>query len=90
VANLSGKVPDYKTEVVPAFYKIFDTYYSRDTSGPYLLGDRVTYVDFAVFQALDNDTAVGAEPASVPESLKALRKAISERPNVKAYIAARS
>lgn len=81
-------MPDYKTEVVPNIYAIWDNFYSRN-AGPYLLGKEVTYVDFAVFQALDNDQAVGALPASVPETLKALQKAISERPNVKEYIASR-
>ncbi|OCT44697.1 Glutathione S-transferase P 10 [Cladophialophora carrionii] len=89
VANLSGKAPNYKSETVPYFYSIWDKLYSRN-AGPYLLGNQVTYVDFAVFQALDNDEAVGAAPASVPETLKALRKAVSERPNIKEYIAARA
>ncbi|KIW12687.1 hypothetical protein PV08_09965 [Exophiala spinifera] len=88
VANLSGNVPNYKTRVVPEFYRIFDSYYSK-TDGPYLLGNTVSYVDFAVFQVLDNDAAVGAEPEHVPATLIALKKAVSERPNIKEYISAR-
>jgi glutathione S-transferase len=61
VANLSGGAPNYKSETVPYFYSIWDDLYSRN-SGPYLLGNEVTYADFAVFQALDNDEAVGAAP----------------------------
>ena len=50
--------------MVPDFYNIFDTLYSRN-KGPYLLGKEITYVDFAVFQALDNDAAVGATPVRI-------------------------
>jgi len=89
VANLSGEARNYASETVPYFHSIWDNLYSRHT-GPYLLGNQVTYVDFAIFQALDNDEAVGTLPASIPESLKTLRQAISQRPNVKEYIAART
>ena len=61
MANLSGEARNYKDETVPYFYSIWDNLYSRN-AGPYLLGDQVTYVDFAVFQALDNDEAVGTAP----------------------------
>lgn len=55
------KSADYKTITVPRFYSAFADYYAR-SGGPYLLGDVITYADFAVFQALDNDAAVGAAP----------------------------
>ncbi|KAJ9613246.1 hypothetical protein H2200_003188 [Cladophialophora chaetospira] len=89
VANLSGEARNYKSETVPYFNSIWDNLYSRN-DGPYLLGDQVTYADFAVFQALDNDEAVGTSPASIPKTLKALRQAISNRPNIKDYIASRT
>jgi len=89
VANLTENSPDYKKTTVPYFYEIWDNFYSRN-AGPYLLGNEITYVDFAVFQALDNDEAVGSAPDSTPDSLKALRQAVSQRPNIKEYIASRS
>ena len=61
VANLSANSPDYKSTTVSGFYSIWDKLYSQN-GGPYVLGDQVTYADFAVFQALDNDEAVGAAP----------------------------
>ncbi|KIW82037.1 hypothetical protein Z517_05064 [Fonsecaea pedrosoi CBS 271.37] len=89
VTNLSENKPEYKTTTVPLYYGIWDKFYSQHP-GPYLLGNTVTYADFAIFQALDNDEVLGWGPASLPETLKALKAAISERPNVKGYIAARS
>ncbi|EXJ75239.1 uncharacterized protein A1O5_01935 [Cladophialophora psammophila CBS 110553] len=88
VANLTDNKPEYKAATVPRFYAIWDKFYSKN-SGPYLLGNTVTYADFVIFQALDNDEVLGWAPASTPESLKALRAAMSARPNIKEYIAAR-
>lgn len=34
-------------------------FYSQDSSGPYLLGNMITYADFAVYQAIDNDIRLG-------------------------------
>lgn len=39
---------------MPTYYDLIAQYYS-EYEGPYLLGDRVTYVDFAVYQSIDND-----------------------------------
>jgi glutathione S-transferase len=86
VANLTEKSPDYH-KTVKHFYDIFDDYYSRDTSGPYLLGKQVTYVDFAVYMALDNDARTGGAPDSLPASLAQLKEAIASRPNIKDYLA---
>lgn len=54
VANLSDKTDKYKYEFVPKYYSILGKYYS-DYEGPYLLGSKVTYADFAVYQSIDND-----------------------------------
>ena len=64
VTHLTDKSPDYH-KTVSHFYDIFNDYYSRDPSGPYLLGKQVTYVDFAVYMALDNDAKTGGAPVSV-------------------------
>jgi len=58
VANLGAPSQEYKTTTVPRFYSVWDRLYAQN-SGPYLLGNTVTYADFVVFQALDNDEAIG-------------------------------
>ncbi|KAJ5601779.1 hypothetical protein N7510_011313 [Penicillium lagena] len=83
--NLSNKTDKYKDEYVPQYYNILGQYYS-DIDGPYLLGDKVTYVDFAVYQSIDNDERTGTLPPSLPKSLLKLREAIEKRPNIKEYI----
>jgi glutathione S-transferase len=62
-SNLSNKTDQYRDEVVPTYYSLMGQYYS-DNEGPYLLGDRVTYVDFAVYQSIDNDERTGTLPVS--------------------------
>jgi hypothetical protein len=61
VGNLKGGNDDYKNKVVPEYYNLVGQYYS-EREGPYLLGDKVTYVDFAVFQSIDNDRRTGTLP----------------------------
>ncbi|GMF75371.1 unnamed protein product [Aspergillus oryzae] len=61
VANLTEKSEKYKNEVAPEYYNLLDQYY-RDQAGPYLLGNSVTYVDFAVYQSIDNDERTGTLP----------------------------
>ncbi|GMG07119.1 unnamed protein product [Aspergillus oryzae] len=61
VANLTEKSEKYKNEVAPEYYNLLDQYY-RDQAGPYLLGNSVTYVDFAVYQSIDNDERTGTIP----------------------------
>ncbi|OQD74009.1 hypothetical protein PENDEC_c012G00890 [Penicillium decumbens] len=58
VTNLLNKSNKYKDEFTPKYYSILGQYYS-DHDGPYLLGDKVTYADFAVYQSIDNDERTG-------------------------------
>ncbi|KAJ5898769.1 hypothetical protein N7495_003513 [Penicillium taxi] len=85
VANLGTKTDQYKDEVVPEYYRVLALYYS-DNSGPYLLGDKITYADFAVYQSIDNDRRTGTLPTSLPKSLINLQEAIENRPNIAGYI----
>ncbi|KAL4927666.1 glutathione S-transferase [Aspergillus undulatus] len=85
VASISGATPEYKEKVVPKYYRILGQYYD-ETTGPYLLGDKITYADFAVYQSIDNERRTGTLPAEIPESLVKLEKAIEARPNIKDYI----
>ncbi|KAK0390532.1 hypothetical protein NLU13_0036 [Sarocladium strictum] len=88
VASLTGVTDDYKNEKAPRAIRVLDSYYKEDKGGPYLLGDRVTYADFAVYQILDNDTCHGAKP-DLPPSLVKLMEAMRNRPQLKEYIAKR-
>ena len=63
MANLKGVTEPYKKEYVPKYYDLIAKYYS-DVNGPYLLGDKITYADFAVYQSIDNDTRIGTIPVS--------------------------
>ncbi|EGR46921.1 uncharacterized protein TRIREDRAFT_49946 [Trichoderma reesei QM6a] len=90
VNQLTAKATDYKDRHVTKFNDLFTHFYSLDNSGPYLLGSRPTYVDFAVFQALDNDECIGCGPDTLSEPLKKLREAIHARPNIQRYLAERA
>lgn len=46
---------------MPEYYRLVAQYYS-DFEGPYLLGDKITYVDFAIYQSIDNDRRTGTLP----------------------------
>lgn len=63
VANLNKATESYKKEYAPNYYDLLAQYYS-DVEGPYLLGDEITYADFAVYQSIDNDTRTGTIPVS--------------------------
>lgn len=55
------KSAKYKDEYAPEYYRVVAQYYA-DSEGPYLLGDRVTYADFAIYQSIDNDARTGTLP----------------------------
>lgn len=60
---MSNKTDEYKSSV-PGYHDVLAKYYS-DFTGPYLLGDKITYADFAVYQSLDNDKRTGTLPVSL-------------------------
>jgi glutathione S-transferase len=71
VQNLGNSTEEYKNNIAPNYYDILTQYYS-ETDGPYLLGDKVTYADFAVYQSIDNDLRTGTLPVStITEPLSA-------------------
>ncbi|KAL2872491.1 glutathione S-transferase [Aspergillus lucknowensis] len=87
VANLKGATEEYKNEVVPKYYNLLAQYYA-EREGPYLLGEKITYADFAVYQSIDNERRIGTLPSPLPEPLVKLEKAIEARPNIAEYIKA--
>lgn len=48
-------------ETAPEYYRLVAGYYAIH-DGPYLLGDRVTYGDFVIYQSLHNDIKTGTLP----------------------------
>ncbi|EGR45740.1 uncharacterized protein TRIREDRAFT_5330 [Trichoderma reesei QM6a] len=87
VASLKGVTDEYRNKIVPEYYNVIAQYYSAN-NGPYLLGDRITYADFAVYQSIDNDERTGTLPAELPEAVQKFREAFESRPNISAYIEA--
>lgn len=65
VTQLSNKTDKYTDDTVPRAHRVLDSFY-KQTSGPYLLGDKVTYADFAVYMLLDNDDRAGSKIVSTP------------------------
>ncbi|KAJ5988513.1 glutathione S-transferase [Penicillium waksmanii] len=84
-ANLGEKKPEYKDKYVPEYYSLVAQYYS-DSEGPYLLGDKITYVDFAIYQSIDNDRRTGTLPSVLPEALAKLEAVFEKRPRIADYI----
>lgn len=64
MANIGNPSDDYKNKFLPVYYAVVAKYYS-ESNGPYLLGDKITYADFAVYQSIDNDERIGALPVSL-------------------------
>ncbi|KAF5593954.1 glutathione S-transferase P 10 [Fusarium pseudoanthophilum] len=85
VANLKGLNPDYKEKDAPPYYELLGQYYA-EREGPYLLGDTVSYADFAVYVSLDNDIRTKTLPETLPESIVKFRNAFEARPNIVDYI----
>ncbi|KAF5974878.1 glutathione S-transferase P 10 [Fusarium coicis] len=85
VANLSGATDEYKNEYLPKYYDLIAKYYS-DREGPYLLGDEVSYADFAVYQSIDNDTRTKTIPSKIPDVLLKFKEVFEARPNIAEYI----
>lgn len=83
--QLTTQTDDFKTDVVPEYYRVLSLYYSDHPEGPYLLGDKVTYADFATYQAIDNNERIGVI-VPLPKSLVRFREAFEARENIAAYI----
>ncbi|QPC71181.1 hypothetical protein HYE68_001933 [Fusarium pseudograminearum] len=85
VSNLSNASEDYKNKTVPKYHDVLEKYYS-ERKGPYLLGDEVSYADFAVYMSIDNDTRTKSIPSKLPDALLKLKEAFENRPNIAEYI----
>ncbi|KAM0543989.1 hypothetical protein ACHAPJ_012014 [Fusarium lateritium] len=85
VPNLSNPSDEFKDKIVPEYYEVLAQYYS-DREGPYLLGNEVSYADFAVYQSIDNDTRTKTIPSKLPEVLVKFKETFEKRPNIADYI----
>ncbi|KAJ6018890.1 glutathione S-transferase [Penicillium canescens] len=85
VANLREKKPEYKDKYVPGYYNLVAEYYS-DYKGRYLLGDRVTYTDFAIYQSIDNDRRTGTLPPVLSDALVSFKETFEKRPRIAEYL----
>ncbi|KKP02763.1 hypothetical protein THAR02_05152 [Trichoderma harzianum] len=85
VANLGNSTEEYKNDTAPQYYDVLAQYYA-ESGGPYLLGDKITYVDFAVYQSIDNDQRTGTLPTKLPDTIFKFRETFEQRPNIAEYI----
>ncbi|KAI9264748.1 glutathione S-transferase [Sporodiniella umbellata] len=78
------KRKQHEESVRPAWLNKFEKYYSDNTQGPYILGEKITYPDFLVYHLIDDDSArnmLGNYP-----NLKRLVNEFEARPNIKQYL----
>jgi glutathione S-transferase len=68
VPQLTKKTDEYKNEVLPRYLNVIAHHYSEN-GGPYLLGEKITYADFAVYQSLDNNKRIGLLPVCLGSRL---------------------
>ncbi|PNP45146.1 hypothetical protein TGAM01_v206745 [Trichoderma gamsii] len=85
IQNLGTKTDEYKDTFVPSYYDTIAQYYA-EIDGPYLLGDKITYADFAVYQSIDNDQRTGTLPANLSTSIIKFKETFEQRPNIALYI----
>lgn len=78
-------IKTYKEETAPQFYKTFNDILS-DTPGPFLLGEAITYPDFALYHIMEDDSNVTFNVKALPH-LATFVEAIRNRPNLKTYFA---
>ncbi|KAF4451545.1 Glutathione S-transferase P 10 [Fusarium austroafricanum] len=75
---------EYEETYTPQYYDLLETYYN-EREGPYLLGEQVSYADFAVYVSIDNDARTGTLPATLPKSIVKFKTAFEARPNLVEY-----
>ncbi|KAL0576430.1 hypothetical protein ABG067_008931, partial [Albugo candida] len=76
----------HETEYVPQALNTWNDILSDVTSGPFILGDRITYADFALYHVLEDASPVSID-AQVHPHIAAFTKAIDSRHNLSKYLA---
>ncbi|KAI9340952.1 hypothetical protein BD770DRAFT_330419 [Pilaira anomala] len=80
------KLKTYKEEVGPEYAHIANKILSDSTEGPYILGESISYVDFALFHILEDDKYANYSADTHPHIVSFVN-AIKNRPNLKNYLA---
>ncbi|KAI8142722.1 hypothetical protein BJV82DRAFT_579309 [Fennellomyces sp. T-0311] len=75
----------HKTVELPLHVARFERIYGARPSGPYVLGVRITYADFLVYDILRQEEILNKLQTS--PNLAAFVKAFEERPKIKPYLA---
>ncbi|CEJ82283.1 hypothetical protein VHEMI02359 [[Torrubiella] hemipterigena] len=75
----------YAKKTSPQFWELVGTHYDR-TTGPFLLGDDISYADFAVYQAYSDDSITKTIPETLPASIIKFKEAFEARPTLAAYL----
>ncbi|KAI7890511.1 glutathione S-transferase [Mucor mucedo] len=76
---------NYKENIRPQFHNTFNDILS-DTKGPFLLGENISYADFALYHILEDDIEGEVNVKTLPY-LSAFFEAVQNRPNLKTYLA---
>ena len=85
------RAADFLDTRVPKFFDYFEGILARPHKKSYLLGDKLTYADLSLFQAIEGlhyafPNTVGRMDAKYP-LLHGLRDRVAARPNIEAYLA---
>lgn len=75
----------YKDATRPQLYKTFNDILS-DTKGPFLLGENISYADFAFYHILEDETEIKIDVEALPY-IAVFVEAVANRPNLKIYLA---
>ncbi|KAG2206992.1 hypothetical protein INT47_008461 [Mucor saturninus] len=78
------KKEHHKNVVTPGYVDLFEKSYAKH-SGPYILGEKITYPDFLIYHLLDDDLALNRLDGS--PNLQKFVEAFEQRPNIKKYLA---
>ncbi len=75
-------------KVLPQNLSLWNDILSDTTSGPFLLGDRITYPDFFLYHMLEDEISLSSSiNADTHPHIAAFMKAIEARPNLSKYLA---
>ncbi|KAI7892892.1 glutathione S-transferase [Mucor mucedo] len=78
------KKAEHRVTSTPKYIDLFEKLYTTYT-GPYLIGEKITYVDFLVYHLLDDDFALNRLSGS--PNLAKFVQSFEQRPNMKNYLA---
>ena len=89
--NKEETYPEHQRTVRPRFLKALETHlktYELSKSGPYILGNNITYADMVLYQVCHDEGLTQGEKKGLKDypRLAGLVDAVEERPNIKAFL----